>query len=63
MIKRLRECRQLGFIMLNSNLAVNLKLTHPTLLNSKGQFAFLKTKSLHPSDIVAYSPKFELLRN
>ena len=47
MIKRLRECWQLGFIMLNSNLTVNLKLTHPTLLNSKGQFAFLKTKSSH----------------
>ena len=41
----LRERRQLGFVTLNDNLAVNLKPTHPPLLNGKGQFTFLKTKS------------------
>ena len=59
----LRERRQLGFVTLNDNLAVNLKPTHPPLLNGKGQFNFLKTKSPHPSGIVAYPPKFEFLRN
>ena len=51
--KSLREHQQLGFVMLNDNLAVNLKPTHPPLLNGKGQYTFLKTKSSHPSGIVA----------
>ena len=51
--KSLREHQQLGFVMLNDNLAVNLKPAHPPLLNRKGQFTFLKTKSSHPSGIVA----------
>ena len=59
----LREHWQLGFFMLNSNLAINLKTTHPPLLNGRGQFTFLKTKSSHSSDIVVYLPKFEFLRN
>ena len=58
-----RERRQLGFITLNGNLTINLKPTHPTLLNGKGQFTFLKTKSSHSSSIVMYPPKFEFLRN
>ena len=37
-----RERRQLGFITLNGNLTINLKPTHPTLLNGKGQFTFRK---------------------
>ena len=41
---KIRERRQLGFVTLNVNLAVNMKPTHPTLLNGKGQFTFLKTK-------------------
>ena len=61
--KSSRERRQLGFVTLNSNLAINLKPTHPLLLNGKGQFTFLKTKSSHPSGIVVYPPKFEFLRN
>ena len=51
--------------MLNGNLVVNLK-TPPTiaLLNGRGQFTFLKTKSSHTSSIaVVYPPKFEFLRN
>ena len=43
----LREHWQLaiGFAMLNSNFAVNLKTTHPPLLNNdRGQFTFLKKK-------------------
>ena len=59
----LRECRQLGFITLNANLSVDLKPTHPPLLNGKGQFTFLKIKSSHPSGTVVYPPKFEFLRN
>ena len=39
------ERGQLGFVTLNNNLTVNLKSTHPPLLNGKGQFTFLKTKS------------------
>ena len=58
-----RERWQLGFPTLNSNLAVNLKPTHPRLLNGNGQFTFLKTKSSHFSGIVVYPPKFEFLRN
>ena len=60
----LRERRQLGFVTLNGNLAVNLKSTHPLLLyGGKDQFTFLKTKSSHPSGIVVYPPKFEFLSN
>ena len=40
-----RERRQLGFVSLNGNLAVNLRSTYPSLLNGKGEFTFLKTKS------------------
>ena len=58
-----RECQQLGFTTLNSNLAINQKPTHPSLINNKGQFTFLKTKSSHPSDIVVYPPKFEFFGN
>ena len=61
--KSSREHRQLGFVTLNSNLAINLKPTHPLLLNGKGQFTFLKTKLSHSSDVVLYPPKFEFLRN
>ena len=60
---QIRERRQLGFVTLNGNLAVNLKTTHPPLLNGRGQFTFLKTKSSHSSGIVVYPPKFEFLRN
>ena len=60
---RIRERRQLGFVTLNGNLAVNLKPTLPPLLNGKGQFTFLKTKSSHSSGIVVYPPKFEFLKN
>ena len=59
----LRERRQLGFVTLNSNLAVDLKPTYPPLLNGMDQFTFLKTKSSHTSGIVMYPPKFEFLRN
>ena len=59
----LREPQQLGLVTLNGNLAVNLKTTHPPLLNGKGEFTFLKTKSSHSSGIVMYPPKFEFLRN
>ena len=57
----LREHQQLGFIMLNNNLAVNLKATHPSqsLLNGRGEF----TKSSNSDGIVVYPTKFELLRN
>ena len=58
-----RERWQLSFVTLNGNLAVNLKTTHPPLLNGRGQFTFLKTKSSHSSGIVVYPPKFEFLRN
>ena len=58
-----RERQQLGFVTLNGNLAVNLKPTLPPLLNGKGQFTFLKTKSSHSNGIVMYPPKFEFLRN
>ena len=58
-----RERRQLGFVTLNGNLAVNLKPSHPPLLNGKGEFTFLKTKSSHSSGIVMYPPKLEFLRN
>ena len=61
--KVLRERRQLGFVRLNGNLVVNLKPTHPLLLNGKGQFTFLKTKSSHSTGIVMYPPKFKFLRN
>ena len=61
--KSSRERRQLDFVMLNGNLAINLKPTHPLLLNGKGQFTFLKTKLSHSSSIVMYPPKFEFLRN
>ena len=60
---KIRERRQLGFVTLNGNLTVNLKPTPRPLLNGKGQFTFLKVKSSHPSNIVAYPPKFEFLRN
>ena len=59
----LRERRQLDFVSLNGNLAVNLKPTHPPLLNGKGQFTFLKTKLSHSSGIVMHPPKFEFLGN
>ena len=59
----LRERRQLGFVTLNGNFVVNLKPTHPPLINGKDQFTFLKTKSSHSSGIVMYAPKFEFLRN
>ena len=59
----LRERRQLDFVTLNGNLAVNLKPTDPPLFNGKGQFTFLKTKSSHSNGIVMYPPKFEFLRN
>ena len=49
--------------MLNGKLAVNLKPNHPPVLNSKGQFTFLKTKSSHPRGIVVYPAKFGFLRN
>ena len=61
--KEVTERRQVGFVTLNGNLAVNLKPTHPPLLNGKGQFTFLKTKSSHSSGIAMYTPKFEFLRN
>ena len=57
------ERGQLGFVTLNNNLTVNLKSTHPPLLNGKGQFTFLKTNSSHSSGIFVYPPKFEFLRN
>ena len=57
---QLRERGQLGFVTLNSDLAVNL---NPPLLNGNGQFTFLKTKSSHSSGIVRYPPKFEFLKN
>ena len=60
---KFRERRQLSFVTLNINLAVNLKTAHPPLLNGRGQFTFLKTKWSHSSDIVVYPPKFEFLRN
>ena len=50
---------QLSFLTLNSNLAVNLKTTHPLLLKGRRSFTFLKTKSSHSSSIFAYPPKFE----
>ena len=53
---RIRERRQLGFVTLNGNLAVNLKPTLAPLLNGKGQFTFLKTKSSHSSGIAYYVP-------
>ena len=59
---KLTEPRQLGFVTLNGNSVVNLKPTHPLLLNGKGQFTFLKTKSSHSSAIAVYPPKFEFLR-
>ena len=43
----IRERRQLGFVTLNGNLAVNLKTTHPPLFKGKGQLTFLKKKLLH----------------
>ena len=58
-----RERWQLSFVTLNGNLAVNLKTTHPPLLNGRAQFTFLKTKSSHSSGIVVYPPKFEFLKN
>ena len=58
-----RERRQLGFVTLNGNFAVNLKPTHAPFLNGKGQFSFLRTKSSHPSGVFVYPPKFEFLRN
>ena len=58
-----RERRQLGFVTLNGNLAVNLKPVDPPLFNGKGQFTFLKTKSSHSSGVVMYPPKFEFFRN
>ena len=61
--KEVGEHQQLGFITLNDNLAINLKTTHPPLLNGRGQFTFLKTKLSHSSGIVVYAPKFEFLRN
>ena len=61
--KNPREPGQLGFVTLNGNLAVNQKPTHSPLLNGKGQFTFLKTKSSHSSSIVMYPPKVEFLRN
>ena len=60
---QVRERRQLGFVTLKGNLAVNLKPTDPLLLNGKGQFTFLKTKSSHSSGIITYPPKFEFIRN
>ena len=62
-MKVIRERRQLGFVTLNGNLAVNLKPTHLPLLNGKGQFTFWKTKSSRSSGIVVYAPKFEFLKN
>ena len=62
-MKVIRERRQLGFVTLNGNLAVNLKPTHIPVLNGKDQFTFLKTKSPHSSGIVMYPPKFEFLKN
>ena len=62
-LRQFRERRQLGFVTLNGNLAVNLKPTHLPLLNGNGQFTFLKTKSSHSSGIGIYPPKFEFLRN
>ena len=50
-IHMLRERWQLDFVSLNGNLAVNLKPTHPPLLNDKGQFTFLKKKLSHSSGI------------
>ena len=63
LVKVIRERRQLGFVTLNGNLVVNLKRSHSLLLNDKGQFTFLKTKSSHSSGIVMYPPKFEFFRN
>ena len=37
-----RERQQLGFVSLNGNLVVNVKPTHPLLLNGEGQFTFLR---------------------
>ena len=62
-IKWFREHWQLGFVTLNSNLAINLKTTHPPFLNGRSQFTFLKTKLSHSSGIVVYPPKFGFLRN
>ena len=59
----LRQRHQLGFVTLNGNLVVNLKLTDPFLPNGKDQFTFPKTKSSHSSGIVMCPPKFEFLRN
>ena len=59
----LRERQQLGFVTFNGNLGVNLKPTHPHLLNGKGEFTFPKTKSSHSSGIIVYPPKLEFLRN
>ena len=59
MINAVRERRQLGFVTLNGNLAVNLKPTHPPLLNGKGQFTFVKTKSSHPSGIAVYHQNYK----
>ena len=61
--KLIRERRQLGFVTLNDNFAVNLKPTQSPLFNGKGQFTFLKTKSSRSSSLVMYPPKFEFLRN
>ena len=58
----IRERQQLGFVTLNGNLAVNLKPTHRLLLNGKGQFTFLNTKSSHSTGVVVYPLKFEFLR-
>ena len=60
---KFRERWQLSFVTLNINLDVNLKTTHPPLLNGRGQFTFLKTKSSHSFGIVMYPSKFEFLRN
>ena len=59
----IRERRQLGFVTLNGNFAVNLKPTHLPVLNGKGQFTVLKAKSSHSSGIIVYPTKFEFLRN
>ena len=56
-----KERRQLGFVTLKDNLAVNLKPTHPPLLNGKGQFTFLKTKLSHSSGIVVYPISLDFL--
>ena len=63
MYNQLKECWQLGFATLNDNLVANLKHTLAPLLNGKGQFIFLKTKSSHSSGIGMYPPKFEFFRD